>query len=660
MELDMYLRVVRRWLWLILLMTLVAAGATFGLLQRQPPVYVAKALLLVGPSVDSAASDLNVLRASTEIMRTYAQIATTRDILTRVIDNLHLTIGISALTGQISVTPKPDSGILTIEVRSGDPAQAIAIANGLADVLVRLRSGSAENGSSANVEQVSVLTRNLQVDAASIQLRINELESALKAANQAQGTSVITDVENKIKELEARLNAPIDPTLAKQIQDRQGRIQQLETALKSTVNVEARRMILDELSREDQVLESQNAQVLNQRRFVLDQLGEERNRLASMQSSLSTQQSRLLSELALESSHFGDVQRSLSALYPVLQDSLSGQITIIESAVNAPVDAGAPILITLIAGLAGLIMALTLAFAFEHLDDKIRTPEQLAEATGSPVWTMTRKQTNALWTRLDKQHSMAVSNGNIPAVFQWLWVNLMPIESNRVRSLLVADLEPGGMAAEIASGLAVMLAHAGKRVVLMDAQMRSPTVGAWFASENTEGLADWLSSGAGDPNLVPVDWVPGLAVLAAGKSSRNARPELILSRAQDLVTRVKHQTDILIVVGPPLAVAVESLLLASHLGGVLAVTQNGKTPRELVRGTIDNLSLAGVRLLGSVLTDASGQETIRPQASLRRTSSDMKTTVAIPEMSMTTDPLQTAAGANGDSRQGAGGDPVRA
>jgi capsular polysaccharide biosynthesis protein len=602
MEIDVYLQVIRRWIWLLVVMAVVAAGASFVLVRLKPTTYVAQVKLLVGPGVDNANTNMSILNASNQVMQTYANLATTQSVLQQVIDELHLDIGPTALASQITVTPDMNTGFLVIAVRSTNQKQAVAAANGLAKELVLLHAKKLDNGQNSSDRDVSAQVRQFEEQVARSQARIAQLEGDFKATSEAESQPSFVSQVNKIQALEAQLAAPIDPAVAKQMQDRRARIQQLEALLRSTVNVDARRITLDELAREDQTLQSQTAQLNEQKRLLMDQLGQERSRLDSMRNAITSQQNQILAQLGMERSQLADGQRNLSALYPALQNAAISQITIIDPAVNAPPETSRSTLIVLVAALAGLILAITLAFAFEYLDDKIRTPEQL-EATGARVWGWIGRQNALPPPGRSKQGFAPLPDGRTVEAFRRLSIELMSNGSSRVSSLLIANFERGDTAAEIASNLAIMLTRSGKHVVLIDANLRQPALGKWFHVENKEGLTDWLSSGRRDPNLVPIEWAPGLSVLPAGTVNGNSPRELAWPRMADLIKRVESQTDMLIVSGPPLSTSADSLFLASHLGAVLAVAQTGRTQRALAGATIDNLRSVGIRVLGLILAD---------------------------------------------------------
>ncbi len=600
MQIDVYLQVIRRWIWLIVLMTGLAAGASYYIVHKQPVSYTANVQLLVGPTVDNAGSNINLLHASTQLMQTYATLATTRDLMQQVIDKLHLQIGPSALAGQIIATPNTTNNILSIAVHSPRQKDAVAIANAVAEGLVALHA-TRPGETPSNVLQLTAQMKQLQDQVTSSQARIDQLNAAINSNNAGQNQAIV-DTQNKIKDLETQLAAPTDPAIAKQIADITARIQQLQTAMQSTVNLDSRRMLLDEMTAQQTQLSALKSEVDNRQRFLLDQLGQQRNALASLQLAASQQQSQLVSQLGIERTQLADAQRNLATATTALQNADSGQITLVNPAVNAPADQDKSLLIALIAGVAGLVLSLTLAFTFEYLDDRIKTPEELAQATGTQVWGSVLKQ-NALLRPGASNAAITPTNARIAEAFRLMCMKLTSGASRDICSLLVSDLEKKGASAETASNLAVALARNGKRVILVDADIQQPTLGALFKLEEKKGLADWLTRGSGEPGQMRVDSVPGLTVLPVGTVDGNSINELVWPRMTNLLKLFEREADMVIVAGPPLSSSADGFFLASNLGGVLGVAQRGITHWKQAQETVENMHSFGIQVLGVVFAD---------------------------------------------------------
>jgi capsular exopolysaccharide synthesis family protein len=199
-----YFDIVRRWFWLILLMTLVAGATTYWMEQQQPPVYEARVQLIIGPGVESPNPDLNGLRASGQLLQTYAALVTVRPILQTIISNLELDITPSKLEDNIQVKPNQETQILTIYVQAGSEAQAAAIANAIADILVQLSPSGAENTQAQLKDQMRNQAGKVEDLITVAEDMITQLEATLQITNNAeqqrQLMSQISEERNHLSE----------------------------------------------------------------------------------------------------------------------------------------------------------------------------------------------------------------------------------------------------------------------------------------------------------------------------------------------------------------------------------------------------------------------------------------------------------------------------
>ena len=210
------LNLIRRWFWLIGLATLIAGATTYWVSAQEPTIYVGKARLIVGPGVDSLNPDLDALRTGGKLLQTYAELATTRPVLQAVINDHRLDINPDMLKKQIKVTSNEETQMLTISVQDEDPTQAAAIANTVADMLVRM-SPSGAGGSELQLnDQMRNQAAVLEESIASTEARIMQLEADLIAATSAETQPLLAGktaqeggggTEARIKQLEADLQA---------------------------------------------------------------------------------------------------------------------------------------------------------------------------------------------------------------------------------------------------------------------------------------------------------------------------------------------------------------------------------------------------------------------------------------------------------------------
>lgn len=136
MDLRRLIVVVRAWLPLIVVTTVLAGGAAFVVSSLQQKVYEAKATMIVGQSLSSSNPDFTQLLVAQGLSETYAAIAKTSPILERVIEELGLEDSPGELSERVRVEAPRNTSFLIISARDTDPDRAAAIANGLGDQLI--------------------------------------------------------------------------------------------------------------------------------------------------------------------------------------------------------------------------------------------------------------------------------------------------------------------------------------------------------------------------------------------------------------------------------------------------------------------------------------------------------------------------------------------
>lgn len=135
-ELRQYLLILRRWLWLIILCTLLGAGSAFLVSYRATPVYSASATLLVQQAPSSSTSDLTAIRTSELLAQTYAQMLVGRPVMESVIDRMGLQTTPGDLASRVSVNMVQDTQLIEVKVEDTDPARAAQTANTIAQVFI--------------------------------------------------------------------------------------------------------------------------------------------------------------------------------------------------------------------------------------------------------------------------------------------------------------------------------------------------------------------------------------------------------------------------------------------------------------------------------------------------------------------------------------------
>ncbi|HZQ05380.1 MAG TPA: Wzz/FepE/Etk N-terminal domain-containing protein [Anaerolineae bacterium] len=606
MRLGYYLQTVRRWLWLIALITVVTVGMTYWFIQQQPPSYTADIKLTVGPSVDNPTSDLNALRASAQYLQTFSQLVETHPILQGVIDDLQLGRSTGNLAGAITVTPDVNTQVLTIKVTDTDRKRAVAIANSLGKVLVNY---SNTNGGNSNGLDTATLQNQLEQKnllSTQIEARIAQLEGQLADTQTALSSGEFAALQAKIAKLEASLATAVDPQLTKDIANRQAHIRELELGIRSTTNIQAQQLILNELTREDTRLAQDQATAKDQQRFVMDQLSEARNSLLALQTSNGQVANQIMSELAIQRNRQSDTQRAISDLHDALSKTSTNQVRVIDPAINASQEVSNDALNLLVAALGGLLLGLTVAFGLDFFQDLVHDPEDI-KALGIALLgvigghrRLAGEGRNALIAAVEPESPAAQDLRVLTAKI----ISASTTES--LRSLLVCSFDQGEDAAELVGNLALILTMFRERVVACDVSFRRPVLTHLFKLEHQQGMTDalWGKSNQSVAYLVP--GIRGLAIVPSGMSTSNTLESFGLLRTFRDSELLEHSADIVLYAGSPLSSPADSLALASAVDGVVLVVRHDTMQRKRLMEATQTLLAVGANLLGVVLVQNHG------------------------------------------------------
>ena len=174
---------------------------------------------------------------------------------------------------------------------------------------------------------------------------------------------------------------------------------------------------------------------------------------------------------------------------------------------------------------------------------------------------------------------------------------------NPLHTLLIASPEPDDDKTKVIANLGVISAQAGKRVILVDADMRRPRLHEVFGVPNDRGLATALAGNSDELTLYEAQDA-NLHILPAGPTPVNPADLLASARMTEVLGQLKSLADVILFDAPPLVAVTDGALLAAKVDGVLLVARAGQTRRELVEKAQDILSKVKANLVGAVLTNA--------------------------------------------------------
>jgi capsular exopolysaccharide synthesis family protein len=152
-----------------------------------------------------------------------------------------------------------------------------------------------------------------------------------------------------------------------------------------------------------------------------------------------------------------------------------------------------------------------------------------------------------------------------------------------------------------ASNLAVVMAQLGRRVLIIDADLRKPRLHEVFQVSNRTGLVSYLTGGADFESIVARTAVPQLYVTTSGPIPPNPSELLASDRMSELVNAARGRFDFVVIDTPPLLPVTDATLVGDLVDGVTICLRAGKVTREEARSCLDRLKMAGVKVLGVVL-----------------------------------------------------------
>ena len=173
-----------------------------------------------------------------------------------------------------------------------------------------------------------------------------------------------------------------------------------------------------------------------------------------------------------------------------------------------------------------------------------------------------------------------------------------------LRSMTVVSSGPGEGKSTSAANLAVVFAQAGRKVLLVDADMRKATVHKTFGLSNEMGLSNLVSGQQAASSVIQATDVNNLSIITSGPTPPNPA-ELLNSRRMNVLMEELYQTfDLIIFDLPPVMTVADGLIMASKTDGTVLVIREGVTRKDSVLEAKNRLLQAKARILGVIYNGA--------------------------------------------------------
>jgi receptor protein-tyrosine kinase len=258
-----------------------------------------------------------------------------------------------------------------------------------------------------------------------------------------------------------------------------------------------------------------------------------------------------------------------------------------------------PLLNIIIASLLGLLLGSALALIRELLDTTVSSLDEMEEVIDAPVMASI-----GVDPAMDKKPLLSDLRGFSPRgeAFRMLRTNLQFLDlDSDPKSLVITSAVAGEGKTTTSTNLAVALAQAGRRVLLVDGDLRRPRVAGVLGLESKIGLTTVLVGRTQLEDSIQRHEGSGIYFLACGPTPPNPS-EILQSRAtHDLLRRLRDQFDAVIIDAPPLLPVADAAILATAADGAIIVARHGKTKKDQLKASAQRLDQVGAKLFGVVV-----------------------------------------------------------
>lgn len=547
---------------------------------------------------------------------------------------------VGAFLGALSVDPVPSSRLVRLSVDNTDPALAARIANATAQTYISLGQERRLDSSSYAKTFLEDQIKSMKVKLEESERRLNLYAQQKQILTLDEKTSVInqtyTDyaaalgrVEQERIKIEALYNEvkrnPATALQAKEsitvaaYKDHRTRLEleyqqnlriykpdfpKMQQIKAQIAEIDAQ--IKGEIASLAALVQSEFDAIQRQEAQLRDKLNQTRKEVLTTQDS-SIDLNLLKREVETNRQLYDSLLQRLKQV-GISSNLTTNNISVVDAA-NPPLFPYKPNLRSnLLAGMAvGLFLGLCLVFLLEYMDDSIKFPDEVERVLGVPLMGVIpvndkkrgEDDSVAFNVHSDPRSSMAEAYRSVRTALQFSTSHGAP---NR---LLVTSTTRDEGKSTTALALAINFAQMGHRVLLVDADMRNPTIHKMLGIPNEIGLSNLLSTERRGETLIQSSVVPNLSVMTAGPPPPNPvdllmGPKLLSLLDKAALVGISH----VIVDAPPILGIADSVVLGNQIQDMLFVVRASSTRKASIRDALRRLRLSGLAPRGAVLTFA--------------------------------------------------------
>jgi len=264
-------------------------------------------------------------------------------------------------------------------------------------------------------------------------------------------------------------------------------------------------------------------------------------------------------------------------------------------------DSRSPIRKGFLGAIACSILSAIILFLFFALNHKVSSEDEIEENYTPPILSSvvrSRKNSKDPHAFLLNEHSPMETTESYAKLRMNLLYTLVNKEN---KAITITSAVSGEGKSTITANLAIACALSGKRVLLIDADMRRASQQAIFGYDpNLPGLSDVLIGNCKWWNAVICDYRENLNILPTGHLPPNPAELLALPEVADLLAETQQQFDLVLIDVPPINIVSDPLVISTHVAGCLMVIRQGYSDHRAIRKALASAELTGMNVLGFV------------------------------------------------------------
>jgi capsular exopolysaccharide synthesis family protein len=644
----------RRWLVITAFISIFVLSLIY--LFKAQPIYQATARLQIDREQDNVLRSEVFSFAASQEETTYLQTQyknlLSRSLIESVVDQLKLRTDeryakkmdvVRAVADDITISPIRLSRLVEIKAEHPEPKTAAKIVNTLVKTFV---DQNLDRKLHASVDVVNRLTQEGAVE----EKKLADAESALHQYARANNQVSFEESENivlqSLKQFQAEYaKAQADSVAAQQVVEAAERALKDETLI-TTIPQVANNPAIQALQKDLAVADAEFADLKKRYKAKHPYYIRAEEKIASLRESMNEQAKSVIASVQQHAQiakateeqlrqlvdsqkkeqlnveqlriQYGVLKRKADAadlLYKTVlsrmkETDLTGRnkinnMIVVDEA-NVPIRPIKPrIVLTILLGLmGGLGIAIGLAFFVNYLDDSIKSQDDVETYLRLPfLGYVPNIKTNSVVERDLQAHLHPQSNAAEGFRTLRASISLTP-KSERFRVLAVTSTIPSEGKSLVASNLAIVMAQTGLRTLLVDADLRRPSVHKAYQLHSPTGLSSYLTSEVDQLEpIVHKTEVPNLDVICCGAVPATPSELIGSKRMMDFLQAARGRYDRVVLDSPPISAVSDPLIIAAMADGVVFVTKFNKIRREHARKSIQRLQDAGIHIVGIVLND---------------------------------------------------------